>query len=110
MQFFSFEYVFILDKIYLVKYDARNSKVYTWNRGRLVEIITNDKTKEVLYKVQYIDYGNVQNIKKQNLRELAPEFEAPTPYAVHCKIYDLEPKKEEWESNALTLMTQILNR
>lgn len=94
----------------MVKYDARNSKVYSWNRGRVVEILPNEKTKEITYKVQYIDYGNVQKVKKQNLREIASEFEAPTPYAVHCKIYDIEPKHEVWEPNALTLMTQILNR
>lgn len=54
---------FFVDGIYAVKYEIKANK-YQWCRGRVTEIIECGPNAEDLYCISYLDYGNMQNVRK----------------------------------------------
>lgn len=72
-----------------------------WYRARILETIYETKEIDEASKlscsaiVQYIDYGNRENVPCINMLPLLPEFAKLPAFAVHCSLADIMPVEVE---------------
>lgn len=45
-----------------------------------------------------------------SLREISAEVASVEPLAHHCKLFDIYPKKDTWETGTLAFMAKILEK
>ncbi|XP_018327657.1 uncharacterized protein LOC108738643 isoform X2 [Agrilus planipennis] len=91
-----------INNIYLVRYDQKGNQ--QWCRGRVISRLDDD-----VYSVFFIDYGNVEPIKRNLIMGISPDLARVAPFAIECKLFNLFPKDDlTWETKAVTLMAQIL--
>ena len=58
-----------------------------WYRARIDMVISDDTV-----KITFVDYGNEDNVKIENLRRISPALAQENPLALRCKLFDTNGK------------------
>ncbi|KAJ3665867.1 hypothetical protein Zmor_001332 [Zophobas morio] len=90
--------------IYGVSYQTKNS--CHWRRGKVIDIFNNGEN--IIYKVNFIDYGNSQNVTKDRLKELDLHTVKRPPFAFECKLTN--PEARVFDDKVHLLLPQIIGQ
>ena len=96
-------YFLFLDKLYVVKYEQ------FWYRGRVRSILI-DSLGVQFYDIFYIDYGNSKVVTNEDLRPMSPRFATQSPFAIKCRLHDIEPSEGKWNRDAASMMNNMLDQ
>uniref|UniRef100_F7G7H9 Tudor domain-containing protein 1 n=1 Tax=Ornithorhynchus anatinus TaxID=9258 RepID=F7G7H9_ORNAN len=68
---------------------------YNWYRALVKEILPNGYV-----KVHFVDYGNVEEVKLDKLRQISAEFLRLPFQGIQCWLSDIKPIRREWSKEA----------
>ncbi|XP_038614203.1 tudor domain-containing protein 1 isoform X2 [Tachyglossus aculeatus] len=68
---------------------------YNWYRALVKEILPNG-----YIKVHFVDYGNVEEVKLDKLRQISAEFLRLPFQGIQCWLSDVKPIRKEWTKEA----------
>ncbi|XP_071116873.1 uncharacterized protein [Haliotis cracherodii] len=74
---------------------ARYSEDGQWYRGRVTSSQGNNVT------VHFVDYGNSDVIKGEDIKILSPNMLSPGPYALECALEQADPVTGVWTEDAI---------
>ena len=87
---------------------ARYSEDNMWYRA---SITGESPSASGVIEVQFVDYGNSENVHLSNLKELDTKFLDLPVQALECCLYGIKPNtnSEEWSSGAIEQFTSLIH-
>ena len=67
----------------------------SWYRGRVTAVMAKGVS------VHYIDYGNIDQVEVEKLRDLAPQFCGMPAQALKCQLSNVSPASNQWSGDAV---------
>ncbi|KOC60697.1 RING finger protein 17 [Habropoda laboriosa] len=90
--------------LYVVKYSKDNA----WYRGRVTSENIN-LNRDVTYNVVFIDYGmKEEDVPLTRIRNIVPQFAMLPVMALRCTLYDIVPKKTQWQPEAIEAFKKLI--
>ncbi|XP_052271235.1 tudor domain-containing protein 7-like isoform X3 [Dreissena polymorpha] len=76
-----------------------------WTRAEILEVKDNG-----MLELLFVDYGNTDDVKVEDIRWLSPETAQFPPQAINCCLYGIEPLQGEtaWSSKATELFEELV--
>ncbi|XP_041358070.1 tudor domain-containing 6-like [Gigantopelta aegis] len=72
-----------------------------WYRGKVVSVAGD------MIKVQFVDYGNAENVRRNSVKPLSSSHLAVPPLAIQCFMDDVEPMGGTWTDDAVAFMEEL---
>uniref|UniRef100_A0AAR5PJI1 RING finger protein 17 n=1 Tax=Dendroctonus ponderosae TaxID=77166 RepID=A0AAR5PJI1_DENPD len=95
-----------LDTLYLVLYiiESLDLKEQKWCRARLTDIKSDNN--DTLYEMSLIDYGKVQCVGINRIRDIPTNIAQKKPFAIECMLYN--PMDFTWRKDAHYSLAKLL--
>ncbi|XP_067679478.1 maternal protein tudor-like isoform X2 [Haliotis asinina] len=74
---------------------AQYSEDGEWYRGKVMSVQGNNVT------VLFVDYGNSDVVKGEDVKMLSPTMLSPGPFALECALEHADPVTQEWTDDAI---------
>ena len=72
-----------------------------WYRGKVVSVAGD------MIKVQFVDYGNAENVSKNSVKPLSTGYLSIPPLAIQCSLVNTEPSGDKWTEDAIAFMEEL---
>ncbi|KAH9490352.1 hypothetical protein Btru_041562, partial [Bulinus truncatus] len=82
---------------------ARYSADKMWYRARIINIQESKIAEDLKITVLYLDFGNEEEVRLNDLRKMEKSFTKNPAFAIHCSLFDIAPYDENksWSLEAI---------